>query len=85
MVRTRVVMLAGILIVLFLLGWASSTQLVLAQAPPPTAPAATTPPVLPVETGANAPLLCGAIAILIIIVGGVIWNGYMRQARQEDH
>lgn len=83
--RTRVGVLVSILIVLFFSGWVSFPQPVMAQAPQPTAAASTTPPVLPVEMGANAPLVCGAIAILVIIVGGVVWNGYTRQARQEDH
>jgi hypothetical protein len=38
-----------------------------------------------VETGANAPLVCGAIAILIIIVGGVIWSARFRKSEPQDH
>ena len=54
-------------------------------APKPTVAAATQPPPPPVETGANAPLVCGAIVLLIIVVGGVVLNVRLRKSNPADH
>jgi hypothetical protein len=72
-------------IALFLLGWMPSGQGTAAEAPKPTVVVATQPPPPPVETGANAPLVCGASVLLIIIIGGVVWNVRLKKSSPEDH
>jgi hypothetical protein len=84
LVKSRSVILA-ILLILLLIGAFASGQSLAAQSPQATLVATPTPAVLPVERGANAPLLCGAIAILVIIVGGVVWNARLRKTELQDH
>lgn len=50
-----------------------------------TEPAPTQPPPPPVEVGANAPLVCGAIVLLMVIVGGVMWHARLRKPKPGDH
>ena len=38
-----------------------------------------------VEKGANWPLVCGGIVLLVIIIGGVAWNLRIRKSNQADH
>jgi hypothetical protein len=53
---------------------AAPTEAIMTQPLPPA-----------VEKGANWPIVCGAIVLLLIIIGGVAWNFRMRKSNQEDH
>jgi hypothetical protein len=53
-----------------------------------TTPEGLTQPLPPsAETGANAPLVCGAVVLLLIIVGGVAWNMRLKKSKPapEDY
>jgi len=84
-VKAKVVVILCMIMALLLLSWLPSGQGMASVAPKPTVVVATQPPPPPVETGANAPLVCGAIVILIIIVGGVVWSVRLRKSTPEDH
>lgn len=83
--KTRVVIFGMIVMGLLLAGILASGQGAAAKVAQATRTATAQPEQLIVETGANAPLVCGAIAILIIIIGGVIWSARFRKSAQQDH
>jgi hypothetical protein len=53
---------------------AAPTEAIMTQPLPPA-----------VEKGANWPIVCGAIVLLVIIIGGVAWNFRIRKSNQADH
>lgn len=83
--KTRVIIIAGLIVALFWLGGLSSGQGLAADLAKPTTVAPTQPPPPPVETGANAPLVLGAAVLLIIIVGGIALNMRGRKSTPQDH
>lgn len=72
---------------LFLQGVVSAPvdTLIIQNAADPTEQIMTQPLPPPVEPGANLPLVCGGVVLLLIIFGGVIWNNRLKRAHQEDH
>lgn len=52
----------------------------LSAEPVPTQPL---PPA--VEKGANWPLVCGGVVLLVIIIGGVAWNFRFKKSSMADH
>lgn len=92
--KTRVVIVLSVLIALFLAGGLQflvgqaapaldGTGMQLAARQPQAAPTQPLPP--PVETGANAPLVIAAVVILVIVVGGVVWNARQKKSKPADH
>ena len=91
---TRLVIVLSIVIPLLLAGGLQSivglaapafdeAGMQLASKQPQAAPTQPLPP--PVETGANAPLVIAAVVILVIVVGGVVWNARQKKSEPQDH
>jgi hypothetical protein len=93
-VKVRSVFFLWMLLLLVGFGFMLTGQLNVAAAPEDTnisqavtpTEAVMTQPIPPgVEKGANWPLVCGGVVLLVIIIGGVAWNFRIKKATEADH
>ena len=65
--------------------FAAVQPILIEAAPKPTEPVMTQPLPPAAEPGANMPLVCGGIVLLVIILGGVFWNLRLKKTGRTDH